>query len=484
MAKRKQSTFERLRNGKLQWNRKERREVERRLNSADPGLEIIHPHAAGIDVGNESHYVAVPAGRDARPVREFGSWTAALEEMAQWLKSCGVETVVMQSTGVYWIAVHDVLERHGLEVNLVDARGTKSVPGRKSDVQECQWLLKLHTYGLLRSCFLPAPEIHAVRTVWRLRDQHVKDAGRCIQHMQKALIEMNVQLHIAISDLSGVTGQAIIRALLSGQRDPRKLAALRDRRIQATEEEILHSLQGNWKQDVLFELQQAVDAYDFYQKQMAACDTQLQSYLAALPTREALPTTPASSQPAAAAETGKKRRPRKPKGNQPDFDLAAELERILGVDATRIDGIDVMTIQTVLAEVGPDLSAWTTAARWCSWLNLAPKRDISGGKVIRHRREYRTNRVGNAFRMAAQSLVRSQSYLGARYRYLRAKLGGLRAVKAMARVLACLYYRLVTKGQVWIDRGTVEFEQRRQQRDLASLQRKARSLGMQLVPAA
>ena len=358
------------------------------------------------------------------------------------------------------------------------------MPGRKSDVQECQWLLKLHTYGLLRSCFLPAPEIHGVRTVWRLRDQHVKDAGRCIQHMQKALIEMNVQLHIAISDLSGVTGQAIIRALLSGQRDPRKLAALRDRRIQATEEEIIHSLQGNWKQDVLFELQQAVDAYDFYQKQMAACDTQLQSYLAALPTREALPTAPPGSEPAAAAEVGKKRRSRKPKGNQPDFDLAAELERILGVDATRIDGIDVMTIQTVLAEVGPDLSAWETAARWCSWLNLAPKRDISGGRVIRHRREYRTNRVGNAFRMAAQSLVRSQSYLGARYRYLRAKLGGLRAAKAMARVLACLYYRLVTKGQVWIDRGTVEFEHRRQQRDLVALQRKARSLGMQLVPAA
>src|SRR5271167_1437220 len=243
-------------------------------------------------------------------------------------------------------------------------------------------------------------------------------------------------------------------------------------------------LAGNWKQDVLFELQQAVDAYDFYQKQMAACDTQLKSYLAALPTREALPTTAAGSEPAAVAATGKKRRPRKPQGNQPDFDLAAELERILGVDATRIDGIEVMTIQTVLAEVGPDLSAWKTAARWCSWLNLAPKRDISGGKVIRHRREYRTNRVGNAFRMAAQSLVRSQSYLGARYRYLRARLGGLKAVKAMARVLACLYYRLVKQGQIWIDRGTLEFEQRRQQRDLASLQRKARSLGMQLVPAA
>ena len=202
--------------------------------------------------------------------------------------------------------------------------------GARVTYKECQWLLKLHAYGLLRSCFLPAPEIHGVRTVWRLRDQHVKDAGRCIQHMQKALIEMNVQLHIAISDLSGVTGQAIIRAILSGQRDPRALAALRHCCIQATEEEIIQSLQGNWKPDVLFELQQAVDAYDFYQKQMAACDTQLKSYLAALPTREALPTTAADSEPAAAADGRKKRRPRKPQGNQPAFDLAAELERILG----------------------------------------------------------------------------------------------------------------------------------------------------------
>ncbi len=483
MAKRKQSTFERLHNGKLQCNRKQRRELERRLNSADPGLEVVNPHAAGVDVGNESHYVAVPPGRDARPVREFGSWTAALEEMAQWLKTCGVETVVLQSTGVYWIAVHDVLQRNGLQVNLVDARGTKNVPGRKSDVQECQWLLKLHTYGLLRSCFLPAPEIHGVRTVWRLRDQHVKDAGRCLQHMQKALIEMNVQLHIAISDISGVTGQAIIRAILSGQRDARALAALRDPRIQATEEEIMHSLQGNWKEDVLFELQQAVEAYDFYRKQIAECDSRLQAYMAALPTREGVPTTPAATEQVA-TDADKKRRPRKPKGNQPAFDLEAELQRILGVNAKRIDGIDVMTIQTVLAEVGPDLSAWKTEAQWSSWLNLAPKRDISGGRVIRHTREHHTNRVGNAFRMAAQSLVRSESYLAARYRYLRAKLGGLKAVKAMARVLACLYYRLVTKGQVWIDRGTVEFEQRRQQRDLATLQRKAINLGMQLVPTA
>ena len=224
MAQRELSTFERLQRGQ-KLNRKQRREGERRLNAADPGLEIVNRDAAGMDVGNESHYVAVPPGRDEQPVREFGSWTAALEDMAQWLLACRIRAVALQSTGVYWMALYDVLQRYGLEVNLVDARGTKNVLGRK-----------LHTYGLLRACFLPSPQIHQVRTVWRLRDQNVKEAGREIQHMQKALIEMNVQLHIAISDLSGVTGQAIIRAILAGERDPHALAGLRDCRIQASEE--------------------------------------------------------------------------------------------------------------------------------------------------------------------------------------------------------------------------------------------------------
>jgi transposase len=484
MAKVKLSAFDRLRLG-ARLNRKERRAVEQRLSAADPELEIVNRDAAGIDVGNESHYVAVPRGRDAQPVREFGSWTAALVEMAQWLVRCGIRTVVMQSTGVYWIAVHDVLQKHGLEVNLVDARGTKNVPGRKSDVQECQWLMRLHTYGLLRACFLPAPEIHGVRTVWRLRDQHVKDSGRCIQHMQKSLIAMNVQLHNALSDIGGTSGQAIIRALLAGQRDPKTLAALRDRRCMASEEEIVHSLQGVWKPDVLFELQQAVDAYDFYRQQMAKCDEQLKQYMALLPARS-VETIVSSIEPSPTDmnKKSRSRKPRKPQGNEPTFDLEAELERILSVNATTIDGINVMTVQTVLAEVGPDLSAWKTEAHWSSWLNLAPKRDVSGGRVIRHVREHRTNRVGNAFRMAAQALIRSHSYLGARCRYLRAKLGGHKAIKAMARVLACLYYRLVMKGQRWVDQGIEEFNRRSEQRELALLQRKAQKHGMQLVPAA
>ena len=307
MAKRKLSTFERLQRGE-RLNRKERREVQQRLNLDDPGLDIIHRDAAGIDVGNESHFVSVPPDRNPQPIREFGSWTAALEEMARWLKDCRIRTVVMQSTGVYWIALHDVLQRHGLEVNLVDARGTKNVPGRKSDVQECQWLRKLHTYGLLRPCFLPPPEIHAVRTLWRLRSQHVRDAGRCIQRMQKAMIQMNGQLHNALSDISGVSGQAIIRAVLKGERDPEVLAKLRDPRCQASEEEIVQSLQGNWKEDVLFELQQAVDAYDFYQQQMKKCDQQLRRYIAALPTCR--PPTSPSIGSIPAQRQGRKTRPR------------------------------------------------------------------------------------------------------------------------------------------------------------------------------
>ena len=294
-------------------------------------------------------------------------------------------------------------------------------------------------------------------------------------------------MHNTISDLGGVTGQAIIRAILAGERDPVRLAALRDRRIQASPEELWHSLRGNWKEEALFELQQAVEAYDFYGRPIAECDRRLQQYLAALPSRESVPQAPAAEVPTSRGQAGKPEVPRKVvkrKGNEPPFDIEFQQRRILGVDATTIDGIDVMTVQTVLAEVGSDLSAWKTERHWSSWLNLAPQREVSGGRVIRHTREHRTNGVGNAFRLAAQSLIRSQSSLGARFRYLRARLGGVKAVKAMARVLACLFYRLLTKGQTWVDRGTVEFELRKQQRDLAALQRKARDFGMQLVPTA
>ena len=487
MAKRKMSTFERLQGGRL--NREQRRELGQRLHSAESGLTIVHPDAAGIDVGNESHFVAVPPGREAQPVQEFGSWTADLQRMAAWLKSCGIGTVAMQSTGVYWIAVQEVLEEAGLEVYLVNARGTKNLPGRKSDVQECQWLMKLHTYGLLANSFRPPEEIRMIRTIWRQRSRLVKEAGRAIQQMQKALTTMNVHLANAIADISGVSGMAMLRAILKGERDPRELAKLRDRRLQASEEEVIQSLQGNWREDVLFELQQVVEGYDFYQRQMAECDRQLQKYLAALPDRKPDGEVPAEEP---AVEMGvkqgrKKKGQRKNKSrekNQPEFDLGAELHRIAGVDLTRIDGINVLTSQVILSEVGPDLSAFADEDHFASWLELAPRKNITGGKVITHQSRESKNRVANGLRMSAQGLANSDSYLGARYRRLRGRMDGKKAVKAMARYLACLVFRMLTKGQDYIDRGAAYFENKRSERELAAMQRRAAEHGMKLVPIA
>ena len=265
-----------------QWhemNRKQRREMMRQIQSEDLSLEVVHPDAAGIDIGNEFHYVAVPPSRDSHPVRRFGCTTAELKAMAAWLKQCGIRTVAMQSTGVYWVAIYDILEAASLEVYLVNARDTKNLPGRKSDVQESQWLMKLHTYGLLRNSFRPSQEIRTMRTYWRQRNDLVQSAGRHIQRMQKALTQMNLRLANVLSDVSGMTGQAIIKAILKGERDPRKLAALRDYRVKANEEQIAQSLEGNWQPDLLFVLKQEQEGYEFCQKQMAECDRQLAQYL-------------------------------------------------------------------------------------------------------------------------------------------------------------------------------------------------------------
>ena len=476
MANQKKSTFQRLINGRL--NRKQRRELGRKLSAEDPGREIVNRNVAGIDVGNESHFVAVAPGRDPQPVQEFGSWTADLERMADGLKACGIRTVVMQSTGVYWIALYDVLEARGFKICLANARHTKNLPGRKSDVQESQWLLKLPTYGLLRDSFRPPDEIRALRSLWRLRDRHVKEAARAVQHMQKSMITMNIQLSNAISDITGVTGQAIIRAVLAGERNPGELAKLRDRRVKATEQEVARSLEGNWRADMLFELQQAVDAYDFIQKQVAECDQRLQTLLAVLPTREVeadVVTTQAAGKPA------RKKRSRGKHKNVPRFDLHAELKRVCGVDLTSIDGVDIMTAQTVVAELGTDFSRWKDEFHFSSWLGLPPSRDISGGKVLRQGTLKVKNRVATALRTAANTLLHSDSYLGARFRSLPTRRGAPKAIKAMARYLACLIYRMFTHGQAWVDRGAQEFENKRAQRELSALKRKAAAHGFKLV---
>jgi transposase len=478
MARRKQSTFERL----SQMNRKQRRELGRRLASSDPGLTIVNPNAGGIDVGNESHFVAVPGDRDGQPVQEFGSWTADLQRMAKWLKSCGIETVAMQATGVYWIALYDILTRQGIRVVLVNAQYTKNVPGRKSDVQESQWLMKLHTYGLVRDSFHLEEQMQSVRTIWRLRDRHVKDAGRAVQHMQKALTKMNVQLANVLSDISGVSGQAIIASILKGERDPYKLADLRDHRVQASREEVARSLEGNWREDVLFELEQAVESYRFAHGQMQGCDRKLASYLAMLPTRMMEECGAAVAGPGSGTPK-KTKKTKKPKGNAPAMDLKAEIKRICGVDLTTIDGIEVMTALTVLSEIGTDVSRFPTEDDFASWLGLTPSKDITGGKVIRRSRRKVKNRAAEALRMAASTLRNSKSYLGGRYRHLCKELTSTAAaVKAMAHYLALLVYRMLSKGEAWVDRGAAKFEEKRAALDVAILKSKAMARGFQLVP--
>lgn len=485
MTRRKMSTFERLKQGK-KLNPQQRKELGRRLQAQDPGLEIIYRDAAGIDVGSESHFVAVPPGRDPQPIREFGSWTAELQQMVGWLKKCEVGTVALQATGVYWMALCDMLEEAGIQVWVVNAQGTKNLPGRKSDVQECEWLRRLHTYGLLRNSYRPPEQIRGVRDLWRLRERWVKDAGRAMQQMQKALTEMNIQLTNALSDLSGVTGMAIIRAMLAGERNPWKLAQLRDKRVNASEEEIAHSLEGTWREEKMFELRQVVEHYDFMSKQMGELDRELQKRMAAMPGRETAGSAVAEEEKAAEMPQKKCKKPRrkKPPKNAPVFDLRAELRRLLGVDLLTIDGVNVMIAQAVYTEVGPDLSAFPSEAHFSAWLGLTPQRSISGGKLIRHEKRKVKNRLAIALRMGAETLERSDSYLGERFRCLKSRLGARKAVKAMARYLACLIYRLMTKGQAWIDRGKAYFEQKKAEREVRTLTRRAKAIGMQLAPLA
>jgi transposase len=454
-------------------NRNTRKELARRLQSENPGLEVVHPRAAGIDVGNSAHYVAVRPDCDPEPVRRFECFTADLHRLANWLQSCGVKTVAMQSTGVYWIPLYDILEEHGFEVYLVNARHTKNLPGRKSDVQESQWLLKLHTYGLLNNSFQPASKIRVLRTYWRQRAQHVSGAATCIQRMQKALTQMNIQLANVISDLSGVTGQMIVRAIVGGERDPRKLAELSHPRIQASRGQIAESLEGNWRQELIFVLQQEIEMYDTYQRRISECDQQLQKHLAAF----------ADTVPPPAKEELPPKKKGKQNKNNPHFHLADELQRIAGVDLTRIDGVDVMVAQTLVSEVGLDMSRWKTEAHFASWLGLCPDNRISGDKVLARGTRHVVNRAATALRMGASTLLRSQTYLGAQYRRLRSKLGAPKAITAMAHRLARLVYRMLKYGQQYVDKGAEYYEQRNRQQQIEFVRKKAAQLGLQVTLA-
>ena len=441
--------------------------VAQAITEDDP-LKRININCAGIDIGSKSHYVAVPASRDTERVREFSGFTKGLYEIADWLKKCRVDSVVMESTGVYWIPLFEVLESCGFEVVLVNAHYVHNLPGRKTDVLDCQWLQELHTFGLLSGSFRP-PEITCILRVYlRQRANLIRYAGSHIQHMQKALNQMNIQLHHAVSDITGVTGMGIIHAILAGERDLRKLAALRDRRCKNPESVIRDALEGTFREEHLFELRQAVDLVEYYQTKIADCDQQIERHLGSFEseTTEKLPP---------------RKKVRKAGRNDIKFDIHGHLYRMTGVDLTQIDGLDAHTILKVISETGTDMTPWKTEKHFASWLGLCPGSKITGGKRLSGKTKPSANRAAAAFRIGAQSLHHSKSALGAFYRRLKARIGAPKATTAAAHKLAKIFYHLLKNGEEYVDAGQEYYEKAYQSRVFNNLKRKAKEMGFILV---
>jgi transposase len=437
-------------------------------------MPILQPNAAGIDIGATEIYVCVPLDRDPEPIRRFGTFTGDLHALADWLTRCGVTSVAMEATGVYWIPLYQILETRGFEVCLVNARHVKHVPGRKSDVQDCQWLQYLHSVGLLRASFRPPEAVCAVRTLLRHRDGLVQAAAAHTQHMQKALSQMNVQLHHVLTDITGVTGLAILDAILAGERDPQVLARHRDHRVKASAETIAKALVGDYRPEHLFTLRQSLASYRHYQRLLEACDVEIQTRLGAFastidPARHPLP-----------PPTGSRRKPR---GTTPGFDLRTELYRILGTDLTQVPGLQTPTVSTLFAELGADLSPFPAGDHFASWLGLCPDNRISGGKVLSVQTRHVKHRVADALRLAAQSLSRSPSVLGAFFRRMRAKLGAPAAITATAHKLARIVYHLLTTREPYDESRLAAAEADHRRRTESRLRAQARALGFQLVPA-
>lgn len=429
---------------------------------------LTHPNAAGIDIGASSQFVAVPPDRDEQPIREFPSFTEDLNVLADWLTRCEIDTVAMESTGVYWIPLFELLESRGFTVYLVNARHVKNVSGRKSDVLDCQWLQQLMSFGLLTGAFRPDGDICSLRAVARLRDMLIRYQARHIQHIQKALILMNLLLTEVISDVMGQTGQKIIRAILGGERDGEALAKLRNNHIKASEQEIAKALQGNWREEHLFALEQAVALYDHYAERIQDCDQRLEKMLKNLAKNNRQPEKP-------------KRRGGKSK-NAPNFDARTLLLQMCGVDLTRIDGIDVTTAFKVLAEIGADLSKFKNAKHFASWLGLCPGTRITGGKVISAQTTRNKNRAAQALKMAAANLRNSQSALGAYYRRLCGRMDKGKAITACAHKLARMIYAMMTKGEEYVDEGQAYYEEKYRERVIKNLEKRAEQLGYQLTP--
>jgi transposase len=436
---------------------------------------VFQPHAAGIDIGAREIYVAVAADRDEHPVRKCGTFTGDLHQMAEWLVSRGITTAAMESTGVYWIPVYDVLEQHGIKPCLVNPRNMKNVPGKRTDFHECQWIQYLHSIGLLHSAFRPEGEVCAVRSLMRHRNDLVAMASQHVQHMQKALTQMNVQFQHVISDITGLTGLAILDAIVAGERDPAKLAKLRDPRIKASEETIQKSLEGNWRAEHILVLKQRLSLYRGYQQQISDCDQEIEKLVAAFE-----PKVDPEQKPMPEDRKQKARR-RKKKSGSPDFDMRTEAYKLFGVDLTQIPGLMTLVLM-LFSEIGRDMSRWPTAAHFVSWLGLCPDNDISGGKVLWRGARRTKNRAGTLFRLAAYALHHDRSPLGDYLRRMKAKLGPAAATTATAHKIAIIFYTMV-KNQVEYDASLwAHRDALREKRLDARLQKQAAQRGYKLVP--
>jgi transposase len=438
------------------------------LRGQTENFDLINPNAAGIDIGSEQIFVAVPADRDPEPVRMFRSYTEDLHHLADWLISCNITSVVMESTGVYWIPLFQILESRGLKVCLVNARHVKNLPGRKTDVLDCQWLQKLHTFGLLAASFRPPDEICVLRSFIRQRGTLIVDAGRHVQHMQKALTEMNVLVHKAVTDITGKTGMTIIEAILKGERNPLVLASHRDSRCKKDEQEIAKALTGDFRHEHLFVLKQAYQSWCHARQQMIEIDGEIEKTFGTFDRQT--------------QDTLKKKKTSKPKQNEVNFDLANYLYQITGVDLTEVYGISCLTTMNIISEIGIDVSPWRTSRHFCSWLGLCPNNKISGGKILGVRTRKVANRVAKALRLAAKSLQRSQNALGAFFRRMAYKLGYQEAVTATAHKLARIIYAML-KYKRQFDPLVLDIKHEfNEAKKLQSITKIAKNMGYKLMP--
>jgi transposase len=435
-------------------------------------LEHINLLAAGIDIGATSHFVAVPEGVSEVTVREFRTFTSDLYALADWLRQCGIQTIAMESTGVYWIPVFEILEEKGFEVKLVDARQVKNVSGRKTDVLDCQWIQQLHTYGLLNGAFRPTDQICELRSYIRQRSMLIQSASRYIQQMQKALMQMNVQLHHVIADITGDTGMKIIRAIDKGERDPSILAKHRDSRCKTSIDDIKAALTGNYRAEHLFALKQSLELYDYFQEKIQACDDEIAKTMAKFSTNSNVCDTPVEQLNPSKKKASK---------NSPSFNLGAELHRLTGVDLLAVPGINHVSALQIIGEIGLDMTQWKNAKQFASWLGLCPGNKVSGGKRLSGKTKPSNNRAAATLRMAAFTLYRSQTSLGAYLRRLKSQKGPMKAITATAHKLAKIIYNMLRDGVEYKEAGQTYYEEQYRGRVLRNLRKKAAEFGFNLV---